>query len=59
MDNRQQTLDEMISDAVDKGLIYFSNTWIEKAVQQKSRNMTLGLACSKLYVGVIGKERMN
>ena len=53
------TLDEMITDAVDKGLIYFSNTWIERAVQQHTRNMTVGLACSKPYIGVITKESIN
>ena len=57
--NSNTYLDELIADAVDKGLIYFSNSWIEKAVQQKARNMTLGLACSKFYVGVVTKESIN
>ena len=59
MEQEYPTFDQMLDDAIDKGLIYFSNTWIEKAVQQKSRNMTLGIASSHLYIGVVAKESVN
>jgi hypothetical protein len=50
-------LDDMLQDAINKGLIYYSNTWIEQAVQQKCQNMTIEIASSKPYVWVCDRRK--
>lgn len=60
------SLDNMINDAVDKGLITFSTQWIENAKQKRRKNLSEELAYSQLLpkVGkidkiILGKERLN
>ena len=50
-------LDDMLQDAINKGLIYYSNTWIEQAVQQKCKNMTIEIASSKPYVWIFDRRK--
>lgn len=41
-------LDNSINDAVEKGLISFSSTWIERAVVTKNPRLSVALADSTL-----------
>ena len=41
-------IDKWLNDMIDKGLASTSNSWIERAVQQKNDKMTVNLASSVL-----------
>lgn len=61
--NHEMTFEETFDDAVTKGLIKLESRsgWIEKAVRQKSKNMTIRLALSRIYITIckMGKESLN
>lgn len=40
-------MEEYIKQALRLGLISFEPTWIQRATEQRSRNLTVGLAHSK------------
>ena len=52
---QDSSLDSMLQDAITKGHIYYSNTWMARAVQQHCKNMTIGLAMTCNYGIDIGK----
>jgi len=41
-------MQDSIDDALAKGLIEFDRSWIEKAVEQKAKNLTVGIANSQV-----------
>ena len=52
---QEQSFDSMLQDAISKGCIYYSNTWMARAIQQHCKNMTIGLAMTYNYGIDIGK----
>jgi hypothetical protein len=43
-------MDRWLNDMIDKGLVSISSSWIERAVEQKNKRMTVDLAYSVPFI---------
>jgi hypothetical protein len=50
MMNQKNNLDNFFEDMLRRGLVSTSNSWIEKAIEQKNPRMPISIAASKLLV---------